>query len=170
MLHPLGPRHIGDVDQSVDAGLDFDEGAEAGEVADLTGNLGPNRVFERQDHPGILLGLLHAERDLLIALIDLEHDGFNGFPDAHDFRWMSDVAGPTHFGDVDQSFDAGLQLDERAVIGDRDDLPLESGANRIFLGHIFPRVLHELLHPQTDPLAVPVDVEDLDLEFRADLH
>ena len=103
MLDPLGPRHVGDVDQAVDPGLDLDEGAEAGEVPHLAADPGADRVLERQHRPGILLGLLHAERDLLFALVHLEHHGLDGLADAHDLGRVADVPGPAHLGDVHQA-------------------------------------------------------------------
>ncbi len=45
--------------------------------------------------------------------------------DVHDLGRMAHVAGPRHLGDVDQPFDALLELDEGAVVGDRDHLPLD---------------------------------------------
>src|SRR6267378_2241077 len=74
MLNPLGPRHVRDVNQSVDAGLDLDERAKAREVANLAVETRPDRILLRQHHPRILLRLLHAEGDLLLVRIDLEHD------------------------------------------------------------------------------------------------
>jgi hypothetical protein len=41
----LGPRHVGDVQQAVDARLDLDERAVVGEVADLALDDGAGRVL-----------------------------------------------------------------------------------------------------------------------------
>ena len=51
-----------------------------------------------------------------------------------------------------------------------DDLALHARADRILLGDVLPRVALELLEAERDALALPVDVEHLDLELRADLH
>ncbi len=168
VLDPLGPGHVGDVDQAVDARLDLDEGPEAGQVADLALDAGADRVAERQHRPRILLGLLHAEGDLLLRLVDLEDHGLDGLADGDDLRGMPDVAGPGHLGDVHQALDARLQLHEGAVVGDRDDLALHPGADRVPLGHLLPGVRLQLLHAEADALALPVDVEDLDLDLAAD--
>src|SRR3954449_9217895 len=168
MLHPLGPGHVGDVDQAVDSGLDFDEGAEAGQVANLAVDPGAHRVLERQHHPGILLRLLHSERDLLLGLVHLQHHRFDGFTDAHDLRRMANIPGPAHLGDVDQPLDTGLDFHEGAVVGDRDDLALNPGAHRILRGDVLPGIGLQLLHAQADPLSLPVDIEDLDLDFLTD--
>src|SRR5467141_282537 len=170
VLHPLGPGHVGDVDQAVDARLDLDERAEGGEVADLALEAGADRILLRQRHPGILFGLLHPERDLLLRLVHLEHDRFDRFADGDDLRRMAHVAGPAHLGDVDQALDARLELHKCAVIGDRDHLALHPRADRVLGGDVLPRVGQQLLQPQADALALPVDVEDFHLELLADVH
>src|SRR5882762_14843 len=170
MLDALGPRHVGDVNQPVDPRLDFDERAERGEVADLAAQARAHRIPLGQRHPRILLRLLHAERDLLLGLVDLEHHRFDRFADRHELGRMPHVARPAHLGDVDESLDAGLELDERAVIRDRHDLALHACADGILGGDVLPGVSLQLLQAERDALALPVDVEDLHLELLADLH
>src|SRR5262249_6632318 len=133
VLHALGPRHVGDVDQPVDSWLDLHERAEARQVPDFALNPGADRVFLGQNHPRILLRLLHAEPDLLYLLSALDTHRLDRFADRDDLRWMADVASPAHLTDVDQTFNAGLELDERAVIRDRHDLALDPRTDRIFL-------------------------------------
>src|SRR4051812_31708567 len=111
MLNALGPAHVGDVNQAVDARLDFDERAEAREVANLAVDARADRVLERQHHPRILLRLLHAERNLFLPRIDLEDHRFDRLADADQLRWVTNVARPAHFADVDEAFDARLELD-----------------------------------------------------------
>src|SRR4051812_24348203 len=79
MLNAVGPGHVGDVNESVDAGLDFDERTKAREVPNLAVETRADRILLRQHHPRILLRLLHAERDLLFVRIDLEDYGFDCF-------------------------------------------------------------------------------------------
>src|SRR3954468_19655832 len=81
---------------------------------------------------------------------------------------MTDVARPAHLADVHEAFDARLELDERAVVRDADDLARDARADRILLGDVLPRVALELLETEADTLARPVDVEHLDLELRTD--
>src|SRR5437773_1768939 len=83
---------------------------------------------------------------------------------------MPDVARPAHLGDVHEAFDPRLELDERAVIRDRHDLALYARSNRILRGHVLPRIRLQLFQAERDALALPVDVEDFDLELLADLH
>src|SRR6185503_10700333 len=169
VLNALGPGHVGDVNQSIDARLDLHERTKAREVANLPVETGADRILLRQHHPRILLRLLHAERDLLLVRIDLEHDRFDGFTDRNQLRRVTDVARPAHLADVHQAFDARLQLDERAVVGDRDHLAADAGADRILLGDILPRIALELLESERDALAVPIDVEDFDFQLLTDV-
>src|SRR6185312_2218882 len=170
VLDALGPRHVRDVNQPVDARLDFGERAERRQVAHLAAQPRADRILLRQRHPRILLRLLHAERDFLFGLVDLEHDRFDRLADRHELRRMADVARPAHLGDGHEAFDARLELDEGTVVRDRHDLALHARANGILGGHVLPRIRLELLQAERNALALPVDVEDFDLELLADLH
>src|SRR5215203_308212 len=156
------------MNQAVDAGLDFDERAEAGEVPDLAVDPGADGILEGQHHPRILLRLLHAKRNLLFGFIDLEHHRFYRFTDAHDLGRVPHVPSPAHLGDVHHTLDARLNLDEGAVVGDGHHLALDPRTDRILGGHVLPGVGLELLHTETNTFALPIDVQNLDLDFLAD--
>ena len=83
---------------------------------------------------------------------------------------MTDVAGPGHLGDVDQSLDPLLQLHEGAVVGDRHNLAAHPRADRIAVLDVRPGVRQQLLQSQRDALPVPVDVQHLDIEAAPDRH
>src|SRR3954465_895195 len=83
---------------------------------------------------------------------------------------MTDVPRPAHLADVDESFDARLELDESAVVRDRDHFATHARADRILLGDILPRIALELLEAERDALAIPIDVENFDFELLADVH
>src|SRR5829696_8983530 len=114
MLDALAPRHVGNVDQPVDVVLDLDEGAELGEVADLALDARADRVLLGQLVPGVALDLLEAERNAARRRIDAEHLRFDAVANVEDLRRVLDALAPRHFADVNQAFDAGLELDERA--------------------------------------------------------
>src|SRR6185437_14090644 len=120
--------------------LDLDERPEAREVADLARDACADRVFEWQHDPWVLLRLLHAQRDLLLVGIDLEDNGLDRLTDGYQLRWVSDVARPAHLADVDESLDAGLELDEGAIVGDRDDLAVDARAHGVLGSDILPGV------------------------------
>src|ERR1700742_906004 len=77
---------------------------------------------------------------------------------------MDVLLGPGHFGDVDETFDTGLQLHEGAVVGDVGDAAGELGAHRVLGFHAVPRVGLQLLHAQADALGLGVDLDDLHLD------
>src|SRR5215208_5234197 len=83
---------------------------------------------------------------------------------------MADVASPAHLADVHQTFDARLELDERAVVRDRDNLAGYPRTDRILLSDVLPRIVLQLLEAERDSLAFPVDIENLDFELLPDLH
>ena len=169
MLHALGPTHVRDVDQSVDPRLDLDERAEGSEVPHDSREACAGGVLQRQREPRILFDLLHPERDLLLVRIDLQHHGLDLVTDRHELGRMPDVARPRHLRDVDQSFDALLQLDEGPVVGDRHDPSLDSGTDGIPLLDVRPGVGQQLLETEGDPLAVPIDVEHLHIEIASNI-
>ena len=170
MLNALGPAHVRHVNQPVDARRDLDEGAEGGQVAHLALQPRPGGILEREGQPGILLDLLHAQRDLLGRRIHLQHHRLDLVRDGDQLRGMADVARPRHFRDVDEPFDALLQLDESAVVRDRHHLAVYAHADRVLEVDVGPRIGKQLLEPERDPLPLPVDVEDLDIELLADAH
>ena len=118
-----------------------------------------DRVAVGDAVPGIFLGLLDAQRDLLLLLVDAQHDDFDFFFGLDQFAGMADPAGPRHFADVDQSLDPFLQLDERPVAHHVDDRALDARADRIFLLDAFPRAGHPLLQAQGDLFLLVVDVQ-----------
>ena len=120
--------------------------------------------------PRIGLELADAEGDLLLFLVDAEDDGLDFLTDIEDVGRASDALGPGELGDVDEAFDAFLELDERAVGNEIGDLALDVGANGEALLDLVPRILLGLLEAEGDALLLLVDIEDLDFEFLADLE
>ena len=69
------------------------------------------------------------------------------------------MARPGHLGDVDQALDALLQLDEGAVVGDRDHLALDAVADLVLLVDALPRIRLELLQAERDALLLGVVIK-----------
>jgi hypothetical protein len=121
--------------------------------------------------PRVRLDLLHAERDALAAdLVDVEHDRLDLVADVDDLRRVLDPLGPRHLADVHEALDARLELDERAVVGERDDLALHTRADRVLVLGIDPRILLDLLEAQLTRARCRVELEHLDLDLVADLE
>src|SRR5690349_4813771 len=112
----FGPRHLGDVDQTFDAGFEFHKGAVVGDVGDAPLEAGTHRVFALDSLPRIVEQLLHAERNAVGLVIDLDDLDLHLLTDIEHFGGMID-APPGDVGDVQQPVDAA-QVDERAVVRD----------------------------------------------------
>jgi hypothetical protein len=167
-MHVLvGPVHLGDVHQALDALLDLDEGAVVGEVGDLAEQARALRVAARNADPRILAELLQAERDAVLLLIELEHLRRHLVAHVEHFRGMAHAA-PGQIGDVQQAVDAA-EVHESAVVGDVLDDALDDGA--------FLQVGEQLLALFTgggfqhgaarnnDVVALAVELDDLEFEF-----
>jgi hypothetical protein len=85
-----------------------------------------------------------------------------------DLAGMDVLLGPGHFGDVDQAFDARLQFDERAVVGDVGDAAGESWRRPDTWPRCHPTDRLELLHAERDAVGFLVDADDLHLDGLAD--
>src|SRR5688572_1846440 len=170
MLDPLAPRHVGDVNQAVDVLFDLDERAELGEVTDLALDLGAARILLRQLVPRVALDPLQPERNRPRRRIDAEHHRLDVVADVEDLRRVLHALAPRHLGDVDQAFDARLELDERAVVGQADDLAAHARADRVAVLHRRPRVLHQLFVTERDALGRRVVLQHRDVDFVVDLE
>src|SRR5207248_677620 len=172
VLDPLRPGDVGHVHQAVDALLHADEDAEVGDVADLAADDRPDRVLLLEQRPRVRLDLLHAQRNSLRLGVDVEHDGADLVADGHHLRRMLDALGPAHLGNVDQAFDTGLQVDERAVVGEVLDDPGEHGPLlQLHEGVLLQRLallLEEHAPGKDDVAALLVELDDLELELLAD--
>ena len=110
---------------AVDVAGQADEQAELGDVADLALELGARRDCSAKALPRIGQALLEAERDAALGRIDLEHLHLDLLRGRDDLAGVHVLLGPAHLRDVDQAFDARLQLHEGAVVGDVGDGALE---------------------------------------------
>ena len=119
--------------------------------------------------PGIVLELLHAERDAAVVRVDGEDDGIDLVARLDHLAGVLHALGPGHLGDVDEAFDALFELDKGAVVGDGEDAALDLSPDGIALGGVEPGIRRELLEAERDALLVLVELEDLDLDLIADV-
>ena len=94
MADLAGPGHVADVQQAVDAFFDLDERAVVGQVADRALDHRARRIALGHLVPRVRLGLLHAERDFLLVLVDVQHHDFDLVADVHQLARMVDALGP----------------------------------------------------------------------------
>ena len=120
--------------------------------------------------PRVALDLLQAERDAPRAGIDAEHHRLDAVADVQDLRRVLDALAPRHLADVNQPLDARLELDERAVVGQADDLAADPRADRIALDDVRPRVVHQLLVAERDALGRRVVLQHDHVDLFVDLE
>ena len=160
----LGPRHLRDVDQPLDAGLEFDEGAVVGDVGDAALELGADRILRLDALPRVVEQLLHAERDAVRLVVDLDDLDLHLLADIEHLGRVIDPA-PGDVGDVQQAVDAA-EVDEGAVVGDVlhhavDDLALFEVLHQ-FLALLGARLFQHGAARDDDIAAAAVHLQDLE--------
>src|SRR4029077_6364061 len=131
----LGPRHFRDVDQPLDARFEFDESAIVVDVGDPPREAGADRIFGLDALPRIVKQLLHAERDAVRLVVDLDDLDLHLLADVEYLGGVIDSP-PGDIGDVQKTVDTA-EIDERAVVGDVFDNAVDDLA-------LF-NILHQLL-------------------------
>src|SRR5271170_4666079 len=159
----LGPRHFRNVDQALDARLEFDERAVIGDVGDAALESRADRVFGLDALPRIVEQLLHAERDAVGLVVDLDDLDLHLLADIEHLGRMID-ASPGDVGDVQEAVDAA-EIDEGAVVGDVldhavDDLALFEVLHQLLA--LFGAGLFQHGAARDDNIAAPaIHLEDL---------
>src|SRR5690606_38499528 len=162
-------REVREVPEAREAALHLHEAAEVGYARDGPGDLGARRVAVGQAAPRVGLGLAKAERDALLLRVDLEDHRLDVVALVDDLLGVPDALGPAHLGDVDEAFQAGLDLHERAEGREVRDATRDALADGVVGQDVVPRVRRELLHGEVDALALEVHVEDLHTHLVAEL-
>ena len=162
------PRHVGDVQEAVDTVFELDEGTVVRQVANLALDVRADRVLLRNERPRVDLDLLHTEGDFLLLLLDLEDDHLDLVADRDDLVRVVDALRPRHLGDVNETLDARLELDEGTVREHVDDLAADARADGVLGLDRRPGALFLLLETERDALLLLVDLEHLDLDLLID--
>src|SRR5690554_3148285 len=156
--------------ETVDTARQTDEHAEVRDRLDLPRDPIALLVVLRELGPRVRLALLEAQRDAAAVLVDVEHHDLHLVADLHDLVRVHVLVRPVHLGDVDQTLDALLDLDEAAVVRDIRHAAEDASARRVAAGEILPRIRAELLQPERHTIALAVEFQDLDLELLTDVH
>ena len=159
------PAHVGNVEQTVDALFELDEGAVVGEVADGALDLRANGILLFDVLPRIVHGLLETEGDFLLILVDAKDDDVDFIAVVEHLIRMRDALGPAHFANVNETFDAFFKLDKRAVGHDVDDRAVNARSNGILLFDVDPRRIGQLLEAEGDLFLLVIDVQDDDFDL-----
>src|SRR5262249_15582729 len=161
----LGPRHLGDVDQALDARLELDDRAVVGDVGHAALEAGADRELGLDALPRIIEQLLHAERDAMGLVVDLDDLDLHLLADVEHLGRVID-APPGDVGDVQQAIDAA-EIHERTVIGDVlhdavDDLALFEVLHQLLA--LFGACLFQHGAAGHDDVATPaIHLQDLEL-------
>src|ERR1700752_3282480 len=158
------------MDQTVNAVFNLDERAEVSQISHSSVNARADLITLVQRLPRVLLNLLHAETDAPCFRIDAQYFDFHQVARIDDFARMLHTLGPAHLGDVHQSFDTGLEFDERAVIGNARNPSGHSRADREAFFHAGPRIGQQLLVAERNAFAFAIELQHLDLNGVADFE
>jgi len=71
---------------------------------------------------------------------------------------------------VDETFDAGFELNEGTVRDEAGDLAAHLEVDRVFFGNLVPGIFRHLFHAEGNPQALLVDFEDEDFDFLTGLQ
>ena len=147
MIDLAGPAQIGDVNHSVDAFIQLHEGAVGSHVANFSAHGAADGEFLFDLVPRIGFELPQAQRNFLLFFVYPKHDRFHFLADGENVRWAHDPFCPRKFGDMDQTFHALLDLDERAVRNKIGNFAFDALTSRETFLDLVPRVLLRLLKP-----------------------
>src|SRR6185312_3591647 len=117
--------------------------------------------------PGVFQKLFHAQGDATVGRVDAKDDGLDIVAGLDQLRGVLEALGPGHFREMDQALDTLLELDESAIVGNREHPAVDSRADWITLGGIEPWIWRQLLKSEGNALLVLIEFEDLHLNFIA---
>jgi hypothetical protein len=120
------------VQQTLEVLLELDEDAEVGDLGDGAADDHAGLVVLGDGvEPGVLGELLEAQGDPLLLAVHVDNDALDLVALLEQLVGVGDLLGPGDIGDVEEAVDAGLDLDERAVVGEVADGALDDRAVRV---------------------------------------
>ena len=88
------PRHVGNVNHTVDTFFKFDECTVSSEVTYLTTDTSTDWVIMASHIPWVSVELTSTEGDLLLFLLHTENNRLDFFTDAKYFVWLGNALCP----------------------------------------------------------------------------
>ena len=104
----------------------------------------------------------------LIRRLDGEDDGVDRVALLENVAGMVDLFAPGHLGDVNEAFDAGLDFDKGAEVGEARDGAGDRAGRLDMPWRCFPRFGLKLLEAERDLFGLGIDFENADLDLLAD--
>src|SRR5215510_6370046 len=123
MLDALGPAHLGDMDQSFNTALEFNECAVVSNTRDFSVYTRAHRKTLFDAGPRIGQQLLVTKRDSFTLAIKLQHLDLDRIAHVEQLVRILQTP-PRHVSHMQQSIDAA-EIDKRAVVGEILDLPFD---------------------------------------------
>ena len=164
-------RHLGDVDQTLDAFADLHESAERHQLGDPAVHQLAHAVGAGELLPRILLRGLERQADALAVVVDVEHLHRDLVAHRHDRTGVVDVL-PGELADVDETVHAA-EVDERTE-GHHARHDALADLARLQVGEevlalLLLRLLEVATAGQDHVVAVLVELDDLGLQQPADV-
>ena len=110
MIDLAGPGHVGDVDHAVHAFFQLDEGAVAGEVANLALDAGAGGYFSSALSHGLASSWRMPREIFCSSRLMPSTTASISWSGLSTSDGLGDALGPGQFGDVHEAFDAGLEF------------------------------------------------------------
>ncbi len=116
MFDAFNPGYLGNMDQAVNIVINADKNTKVRDIFNFSFNGGTNGIFLADHVPWIRTDLFHAQRNPPVFRADIQHNRFNDFTGSYHFGRVTDFAGPGHFRNMNQAFNADFNFDKCAVI------------------------------------------------------
>ena len=162
---------VGDVDQTVKAGFQFDERAERHDADDTALDHSAGGVLLDRRLPRMRLRLLVTEADALLLAVKRQNDDFDFVAGLDNIGGMLHAA-PGQIVDVDQTVNAA-DIDERAEVGQALHGALNAHADFQLLPNMLLGFLglglEDFLAGSDDAALGAIELDDLQLEFLTDI-
>src|ERR1041385_6065167 len=140
MLYSSRPRDVGHVNKSINAIFYLNKCAEVSQITHAAMNTHSDLISFMQRLPRILLNLLHSKTNTTRLGIDTQYFNLYRVSWIHNLAWMLNALGPTHLGNVNETFDAIFQLYESAVVCNACNLSTYTCAHWKSLFNARPRI------------------------------
>src|SRR6185369_12066693 len=138
------------MDQSVDPILKFNESSKIRQVAYAAVHLGTDRISKINRAPGIVLELFHAEADALLNGVDAKNLNLNVLSFLKQLLRARSAFGPRYLRHMHETLNAGFELDEDTVVGNRRYLAGYPRIDGVNLDHRRPRIRKKLFVTERD--------------------
>ena len=166
----LGPAQVADVNQTFYTLFQFNEYAEAGEVAYLGEVTCTNSILRLDGLPWIGFELLDTQTHLAVSTVERQDNALNLLANLQIVVSRTQVLAPAHLTYVNETFNALCNLNECSVVGHYNYFALDVVAYLQVRVQCIPRMRGELLQAESDTLLVLVEIKDNNVDLLVELY